>query len=196
MAWEFATPDTTTYAIEDGRGFAHPARMVGADCAGVLQRDGWALYRQFTRAAHQPCLAHFLRRCRTMRLDHPHHPFAPQIGTCCRPPSPRATAIPLGSSPRTARHRHAQDGAGATIAPTRGAHTQQVLSSVLRTAQQRGLNSTAVLVTALQARRPVVLDAFSRDRTRAHGTDRNPARTDPAVPTRQTETHQLPATLT
>jgi transposase len=77
--WAFATPDTTTYAIEDGRGFAQAARMLGANYAGVLQRDGWAPYRQFVRAAHQTCLAHLLRRCRTMMLDCPHHPFAPRI---------------------------------------------------------------------------------------------------------------------
>ena len=77
--WAFATPDTTTYAIEDGRGFAQAARMLGADYAGVLQRDGWAPYRQFVHAAHQTCVAHLLRRCRTMMLDHPHHPFAPQV---------------------------------------------------------------------------------------------------------------------
>jgi transposase len=42
----------------------------------------------------------------------------------------------------------------------RGAQSQQVLASVLRTAHQRGLNTTAVLVTALQAQTPIVLDAF------------------------------------
>ena len=51
--WAFATPETTVYAIEAGRGFAQAARMLGADYAGVLQRDGWAPYRQFTHAAHQ-----------------------------------------------------------------------------------------------------------------------------------------------
>jgi transposase len=53
--------------------------MLGAEYAGVLQRDGWAPYRQFVHAAHQTCLAHLLRRCRTMMLDHPYHPFAPQV---------------------------------------------------------------------------------------------------------------------
>ena len=42
----------------------------------------------------------------------------------------------------------------------RGAQTQQILTSVLRTAQQRGLDSTTILVSALQAPKPVVLDAF------------------------------------
>jgi transposase len=40
-----------------------------------------------------------------------------------------------------------------------GAQTQQVRASVLRTAPQRGLDTTALLVTALQAPRPTVLDA-------------------------------------
>jgi transposase len=44
----------------------------------------------------------------------------------------------------------------------RGAQTQQVLASILRTAQQRGLDSTAVIVAALRAPRPVVLDTFQR----------------------------------
>ena len=42
----------------------------------------------------------------------------------------------------------------------RGAQTQQVLTSVLRTAHQRGLDATTVLVTALRAPKPTVLDAF------------------------------------
>ncbi|OFW07598.1 MAG: hypothetical protein A3I61_17565 [Acidobacteria bacterium RIFCSPLOWO2_02_FULL_68_18] len=43
---------------------------------------------------------------------------------------------------------------------TRDAQSQQILASLLRTAHQRGLDTTAVLVTALQAPRPAVLDAF------------------------------------
>jgi transposase len=43
---------------------------------------------------------------------------------------------------------------------TRGAQSQQILASVRRTAQQRGLDTTAVIVSALQAPRPVVLDVF------------------------------------
>ncbi len=40
--------------------------MLGEDFAGFLVRDGWSVYRQFTRAVHQTCLAHLLRRCRQM----------------------------------------------------------------------------------------------------------------------------------
>ena len=219
--WAFATRDTTTYAIEDGRGFAQAARMLGADYAGVLQRDGWAPYRQFTAAAHQTCLAHLLRRCRTMMLDHPHHPFAPQVqallqaalttrdrhrtgrvsdqglavarghyvnrlsALLARRPSRLADARRFATHLRTEfeavfsflfdptldatnwRAEHALRPAvitrktcGGGNRTTRGAQTQQILASVLRTAQQRGLDTTALLVAALQAPTPVVLDAF------------------------------------
>jgi transposase len=70
--WAFATRDTTVYAIRHGRGFPEAASILGADFDGVLVRDGWAPYRQFTRAAHQTCLAHLLRRARLLHHDHPH----------------------------------------------------------------------------------------------------------------------------
>jgi transposase len=219
--WAFATPDTTTYAIEDGRGFAQAARMLGADYAGVLVRDGWAPYRQFTAAAHQTCLVHLLRRCRTMMLDHPHHPFAPQVDRLLRAAlatrdrhaagcvSDHGLAVARGAyvnrlgallarhpsrladARRFATHLTAEYDAvfsflfdptldatnwraehalrpavvtrkmcGGGNRTVRGAQTQQVLATILRTAQQRGLDSTAVIVAALQAPRPIVLDAF------------------------------------
>jgi len=219
--WAFATRDTTTYAIEDGRGFAQAARMLGADYAGVVQRDGWAPYRQFTQATHQTCLAHLLRRCRTMRLDHPTHPFAPRVQALLQAalatrdrhhaghvsdqglavarghyvnrldrllptrPSQLADARRFAAHLRTEfaavfrflvdptldatnwRAEHALRPAvitrkmcGGGNRTMRGAQTQQVLASILRTAQQRGLDTTTLLVTALQARTPVVLDAL------------------------------------
>jgi transposase len=219
--WAFATPDTTTYAIEDGRGFAQAARMLGAEYAGVLQRDGWAPYRQFVHAAHQTCLAHLLRRCRTMMLDHPHHPFAPQVhallqaalatrdryaaGTLSaqglavargtyvnrlarlldRQPSRLADARRFAVHLQTEfeavfsflfdprldatnwRAEHALRPAvitrktcGGGNRTTKGAHTQQVLASVLRTTQQRRLDPTDVLARLLHAPTPTVSDAL------------------------------------
>jgi transposase len=67
------------YRIQAGRGFEEAAAVLGADFAGVLVRDGWAPYRQFTAAAHQTCLAHLLRRCRLVAADHPHSTFATDV---------------------------------------------------------------------------------------------------------------------
>ena len=77
--WVFTTPDTTVYAILPGRGFDEAATILGADFAGVLVRDGWAPYRQFTDALHQSCLGHLLRRCRHLQRDHPRARFPARI---------------------------------------------------------------------------------------------------------------------
>ena len=69
--WAAATPQTTVYRIQAGRGWPQAARLPGEDFAGVLVRDGWAPYRRFTAATHQTCPAHLLRRVRTLRADHP-----------------------------------------------------------------------------------------------------------------------------
>ena len=60
MALGLRDASTTTGLprIRLGRGFDEAAAVLGADFAGVLVRDGWAPYRQFTAAAHQTCLAH------------------------------------------------------------------------------------------------------------------------------------------
>ena len=52
-----ATPQTTVYQIQPGRGYPEVADLLGADFAGVIVRDGWAPYRRFTAATHQNCLA-------------------------------------------------------------------------------------------------------------------------------------------
>jgi transposase len=219
--WAFATPDTTVYAIQPGRGFTQAASVLGADYAGVLQRDGWAPYRQFVHALHQTCLAHLLRRCRTMRLDHPAHPFAPQLDALLRAAlttrdqyraglmSDHGLAVARGhylarlaalidqrpsrlsAVRRFARHlsteydavfsflfdptldatnwraehalrpavitRKTCGGGNRTI---KGAQTQQVLASVLRTTQQRGIDATDVLARLLYAPTPAVSDAL------------------------------------
>jgi transposase len=219
--WAFVTTDTTVYAIQDGRGFAQAAAVLGADYAGVLQRDGWAPYRQFTRAAHQTCLVHLLRRCRTMMLDHPSHPFAPQVNHLLRAalhtrdryrtrdisdhglavarghyinrlgrllaarPSCLADARRFAAHLRTEyqavfsflfdptldatnwRAEHALRPAvitrkmcGGGNRTPRGAQTQQVLASILRTAQQRGLDTTDLLSTLLRAPRPAIPESL------------------------------------
>ena len=77
--WAFATPETTVYQIQPGRGFPQAAAVLGVDYDGVLVRDGWAPYRQFTAAAHQTCVAHLLRRCRDLARDHPRAAFPARV---------------------------------------------------------------------------------------------------------------------
>jgi len=66
--WAFSSSQLTVYAIQPGRGFEQAAAVLGANFAGFLVRDGWSVYRQFSQALHQTCLAHLLRRCREMIL--------------------------------------------------------------------------------------------------------------------------------
>ena len=214
--------DTTTYAIEDGRGFAQAARMLGADYAGVLQRDGWAPVPPI-----HPRRASDVSRASAPSLSHDDAgPSASSVcpagrQRCCAPPWPRAIAIAAGTvsdhglavargayvnrlgrllarrpsrladARRFATHLTAEFDAvfsflfdptldatnwraehalrpavvtrkmcGGGNRTLRGAQTQQVLASVLRTAQQRGLDTTETLTRLLQAPRPIVLDAF------------------------------------
>ena len=79
--WAVATPDTTVYAIQRGRGYPEAATLLGEDFPGVIVRDGWAPYRRFTSAMHQTCLAHLLRRSRELLTDHPRATFVTDVRT-------------------------------------------------------------------------------------------------------------------
>lgn len=215
--WAFVTPQTTVYAIQPGRGLAQAAAIIGQDYAGVLVRDGWQSYRQFTSAAHQTCLAHLLRRCRVLLLDYPGQPFVVAVkailqaalrtraryraGTLslqglasargqylerlwqwlARTPSRRlrvrrfqshliveydaifsflfeptldATNWRAEQALRPAVVTRKMCGGGNRT--PHGAQSQQVLASVLRTADQRGLDAADLFVTLLTARTPTV----------------------------------------
>jgi transposase len=69
--WTVATPDTTVYQIEPGRGYAEAVKLLGEDFDGVLCVDGWAPYRGFEHAQIQTCLAHLLRRSKELRETPP-----------------------------------------------------------------------------------------------------------------------------
>jgi transposase len=215
--WAYVTAETTVYAIQPGRGLAQAAHVIGLDYPGVLQRDGWQSYRCFTAALHQTCLAHLLRRCRTLLLDYPGQPFVAAVKAILqaalatreayrrRAMSPHGLAVARGhyterlgrllerTPSRRARVRRFQQHlivefdaifsflfdptldatnwrAEHALRPAvvtrkmcgggnrtgRGADTQQVLASVLRTADQRGLDATDLLVTLLTAPAPIV----------------------------------------
>lgn len=213
--WAFATPETTVYRIQPGRGFPQAAAVLGADYDGVLVRDGWAPYRRFTAAAHQTCLAHLLRRCRDLIRDHPRAPFAARVkallqqalgirdrraaGTMSTHGAAVArghvlnqfftaldTAGTLPDMQRFAAHLRTELPAlfsflfEPTIDATnwraehalrpavvnrkvcggnrsaRGADTQHVLTSLLRTAQQRQVDAADVFVELLRFPQPTV----------------------------------------
>jgi transposase len=221
--WVWVTPETTVYAILPGRGLAQAASVIGLAYAGVLQHDGWHSYRYFTDAAHQTCLAHLLRRCRVLLLDHPGHPFVTAVKTVLQAAlatrdayhaasvSPRGLAVARGRyvarlgrllerAPSRDRRialfqQHLVDQFAAIFSflfePTldatnwraehalrpavvtrktcgggnrtvRGAASQQVLASVLRTAHQRHLDATDVMVALLTAPTPTVLPSLRR----------------------------------
>lgn len=222
--WAFATPTTTIYAIRAGRGFPEAASILGADFGGVLVRDGWVPYRQFTRAAHQPCVAHLLRRCRLLIADHPRTPLPAEVQTVLRGAlalrdshraglvSPHGVAsvrgrlisrlgTVLGRSStvaeveRFAAHLTVEfpaifsflfdptleatnwraeqalrpavvtrKMAGGGNRSPRGAATQQVLASVLRTAQLRDLDAVPLFVDLLRAPTPTTSAALQSPR--------------------------------
>jgi len=218
--WAFTTPETTVYAICDGRGFDKAAAVLGPDFAGVLVRDGWAAYRRFKHARHQTCLAHLLRRCKNLQTAHPDDPWAANVqavlqdGLALRDRRQAGevsehglatargrlvarlgrlidTPPPLADAACFAKHLANEFSAmfvflcdpsvDATnwraeqaIRPAvvtrkvcggnrtrKGADTQQVLASVVRTARQRGLDLPALLTTMLCAREPVVPEALA-----------------------------------
>lgn len=215
--WAFVTPTTTVYAIQPGRGLAQAAAIIGPEYPGVLIRDGWQSYRQFTAARHQSCLAHLLRTCRRLLLDYPTQPFVAGVKAVLQGALATRTRHVAGAVSRHGlavarghyverlgrllertpsrrlavsrfqahliveydaifsflfdptleatnwRAEHALRPAvvtrkmcGGGNRTARGAASQQVLTSLLRTADQRGLDSTAILVNVLTAPTPTV----------------------------------------
>jgi len=64
--WVAVSEQVTVYRILPGRGFDEAASILGPDYEGFLNHDGWAPYYRFTRAYHQSCLSHLLRRCQDL----------------------------------------------------------------------------------------------------------------------------------
>jgi transposase len=152
--WAFATADTTVYAIRPGRGFMDAATILGEDFAGVLARDGWAPYRRFVHADHQSCLAHLLRRCRLLQRFAAHLTVeASALFTFLSEATIDATNWRAEHAIRPAVVMRNVCGGNRSA---RGAETQQVLTSLLRTTHQRGLDPAATLVTLLRAPTPIV----------------------------------------
>jgi transposase len=60
----FVGPQATCYAIDESRSWQPAKALLGEDYAGVMIHDGWSVYDRFTKARHQQCLAHLIRRCK------------------------------------------------------------------------------------------------------------------------------------
>jgi transposase len=56
--WVAATERVTLCWVAAGRGFDQATEVIDAGYDGVLVRDGWIVYRQYTKAGHQTCIAH------------------------------------------------------------------------------------------------------------------------------------------
>jgi transposase len=69
--WVVTTDGATAYNAASGRGFDEARDLLEEDFSGVIVRDGWGVYRCYTKATHQTCLAHLLRRCHEMATDNP-----------------------------------------------------------------------------------------------------------------------------
>ena len=57
---------STAYHIDSQRSADALERVIGLDWSGVLSHDGYATYDRFTKAIHQSCVDHVLRRARDM----------------------------------------------------------------------------------------------------------------------------------
>jgi transposase len=62
----FVGTGATCFEVAPDRSADVLAGLIGWDWIGTLIHDGWAPYDRFTRATHQQCLAHPLRRCHDM----------------------------------------------------------------------------------------------------------------------------------
>ncbi len=69
--WVAANAEITLCWIGAGRGFDQASEVIDADYTGVLVRDGYVVYNHYTKATHQSCTAHVLRRCHQMEADLP-----------------------------------------------------------------------------------------------------------------------------
>jgi len=166
--WAVATPDTTVYRIQAGRGYPEAARLLGRRFTGIIVRDGWRRIGALTAR----CIRRVWRICFGGR------------GSCT--PITRAPASALPSARCYSRHWRfviaisqdkcpltaspwpvgggSSDSIGSSIILARS--PQQILASVLRTAHQRQLDVQAMLVSLLHSRTPTVVRGLQNNRAR------------------------------
>jgi transposase len=64
--WTFVARTATLFVIRPSRGYDVPCEVLGADYSGTMVHDGWSPYDRFTKAEHQQCLAHLIRRAKAL----------------------------------------------------------------------------------------------------------------------------------
>lgn len=64
--WTFVTKSATLFVIRPSRGYDVPKEILGTDYSGTMVHDGWSPYDRFTKATHQQCLAHLIRRAKAL----------------------------------------------------------------------------------------------------------------------------------
>lgn len=154
--WAFAGEKVTAYLIAPGRGYEHAAEILGEDYSGVLERDGWAPYRRFTGAKHQTCHAHLLRRTGELIADSiagqarvPH--AARRILKDALALREERDVIDAEQALRPAIVNRRSWGGNRTA---KGAWTQQITMSVIRTARQQNIDPVELMASAQRSRQP------------------------------------------
>lgn len=61
-----ASKDARAYLVDPMRGKEATDKIIGEHYGGTMVHDGWPAYDRYTRATHQQCDAHILRRCGEM----------------------------------------------------------------------------------------------------------------------------------
>ncbi|MBI4563320.1 MAG: IS66 family transposase [Planctomycetes bacterium] len=64
--WVFVEKTVSLFVIRPSRGYDVPTEILGADYSGDMIHDGWGPYDRFTKAHHQQCLQHLIRRAKLL----------------------------------------------------------------------------------------------------------------------------------
>ena len=174
--WAFSSAAVTVCSIQPGRGFEQAAVVLGTEYDGFLVRDGWIVYRGFSQAIHQTCVADLLRRCREMMAVA--WPGAAQFPATVKGILQAAIQLRDRRDRRDQGEIRAQGLAVAcgAIRPMvvtrkawggnrtpRGAHTQSILVSILHTCRQQLRPAISVVARLLRSPKPEVLDLTAPD---------------------------------
>jgi len=149
--WAVVTEQVTFCEILPGRGFAEAAAILGAEYAGWLIHDGWAVYYKFLKAAHQSCVAHLIRRCRDLAAVATPYLFTflycPGLVDATNNLAERVMRMLVVIRKNWGGNR-----------TEKGARAQAILTSVLCTARQQDKDVFELLTDLLRSGQPKLLD--------------------------------------